>query len=223
MALLVITNVVVNRVLDASALVVLVDVAAAAGLVAIARHAGVTLGGIGIDDASIARGWRFARWFVLGIVVVYALGVAIPTTRELFEDGRVRELGWAEVAWHALVVVPFGTVLLEEVAFRGVLPALLVDRRGPLRAYVLASLAFGLWHVLPAWEIHRVNPALRDLLHGTTGQVVGVAFGVGSTAVVGVFWCWLRYRTQSLVTTMVLHVATNSLAYLFSFVAWSLT
>ena len=76
--------------------------------------------------------------------------------------------------------------------------------------------------MLPAWEIYRVNPALRDLLHGTAGRVIGVTVGVVLTAIVGMLWCWLRYRSRSLLTTMIAHAATNSLGYVFAFVAWSL-
>lgn len=220
-ALLAAVNVVVNRVVSGFAVVV-VNVAAAAALVAIARRAGATRAALGIDPGAVARGWRVARWFVLATVVTFTVGLALPATREWFEDERVRDLGGWSVAYHVLVGVPFGTVLLEEVAFRGVLPALFASTRARFQGVVVASVLFGLWHVLPAWNIHQTNPVVRDLLHGTAGRVVGVGFGVASTALVGLAWCWLRYRTESLWTTAMVHAASNGLAYLFAYLAWSL-
>lgn len=220
-AVLVVANFGANRLLVSWATVPW-NVAVAVLLIAIARRAGISYAGIGIDRSSLRRGWEVGRWFVPATVILYSIGLAIPATRKLFEDGRVESLGWIEVGYHAFVAVPLGTVLLEEVAFRGVLPAMFATRLTPLRSNLLASLLFGSWHVLPAWEIYRVNPALRDVLQGPAGHVVGVAVGVVSTAIIGMFWCWLRYRTSSLLTTAIAHVATNSLGYAFAYLAWSL-
>ncbi len=218
--LLVIVNLVANRVVD-GLFVVVVNTVASIALLAVARRGGATRTSLGVDAEALTRGWRAARWFVVGLVVVFAVGLSLPATRELFEDERVRGMGEFDVAYHALIAVPFGTVLLEEVAFRGVLPALFASTKSRWHGIVIASLLFGFWHVLPAWDIYRVNPVLRDLLHGTAGRVVGVSIGVISTALVGLAWCWLRYRTSSLWTTVILHVASNSLGYLFAYLAWS--
>jgi membrane protease YdiL (CAAX protease family) len=220
-AVLVAANIVANSALDSWA-IVLGNVIASALLIRIAGSGGVTIAGIGIDRDSIARGWQIGRWFLLATSVAFALGVALPWTRDWFEDERVRTMGFPVIMWRALITVPFGTVLLEELAFRGVLPALFARRHPPWRSYLSASLLFGAWHVLPAWDIFKVNPALRDVLHGAAGRAVAISFGVVSTAVIGVVWCWLRYRSRSLVTTMIAHAATNSLGYVFSYLAWSL-
>jgi uncharacterized protein len=219
--LLVVVNIVANRLLEGFSVVV-TNTLASGALVMIARRHGVTGSALGVEPGARERGWRVARWLVLGLVVVFAIGLVLPTSRGLFEDERVREMSGFVVLYHALIAVPLGTVLLEEVAFRGVLPALLASTRSRWHGVVVASLLFGFWHVLPAWDIYRVNPVLRDLLHGTTGRVVGVSFGVISTALVGLAWCWLRYRTSSLWTTIILHAASNSLGYLFAYVAWSM-
>jgi membrane protease YdiL (CAAX protease family) len=219
--LLVVVNVVSNRFVEGFPVVV-TNILASLALVVIARRHGVTRAALGVDPGALRRGSRVARWLVLGLVVVFAVGVALPVTRDLFEDERVREMSALGVAYHALIAVPFGTVLLEEVAFRGVLPALFASSRSRWQGVVVASVLFGSWHVLPAWEIYRVNPVLRDLLHGTAGRVVGVSVGVVSTAFIGLAWCWLRYRTASLWTTIILHAASNSLGYGFAFLAWTL-
>ena len=45
--------------------------------------------------------------------------------------------------------MPLGTVLLEEVAFRGVLWGLLAHMDGPRVATLVSHSLFGLWHILP--------------------------------------------------------------------------
>jgi membrane protease YdiL (CAAX protease family) len=220
-AVLVFANVMANRVLTAWATVPW-NLATAIVLLVIARRVGVSAADLGLDRVARVRGWRVGRWFALATFVVMAIGLLLPTTRELFEDGRIRSLSWIEVAYHAAIAVPLGTVLLEEVAFRGVVPALFAPRLTRLRSNVAASMLFGLWHVLPAWDIYRVNPVLRDVLHGTGGRVVGVTVGAVSTVGIGMLWCWLRDRSGSLLTTMIVHISTNSLGYVFAFIAWSI-
>ena len=39
---------------------------------------------------------------------------------------------------------------------------------------------------------------------------------------VGVFFWWLRDRSQSLLAPMALHWSTNALGYLFAYAAWNL-
>jgi len=220
--LLVCANIASNRVLPSWATVP-VNAGVAVALLAVAAWSGLTATDLGLDRAALRRGWQVGRWLALGVLIVLAAGLALPATRSWFEDERVRSLGWVEVAYHALVAVPLGTVLLEEVAFRGVLPEWFARLRPRRFANLTASLLFGVWHVLPAWEIYRVNPALRGVLHGVAGRAVAVAFAVVSTAVIGLAWCWLRDRSRSLLTTMLAHTAGNSLGYVFAFVAWSLS
>ena len=56
--------------------------------------------------------------------------------------------------------MPVGTVLLEEVGFRGVVYGLAERAHGPLAATAVSSGLFGLWHVLPALDAYRANPAV---------------------------------------------------------------
>ena len=51
------------------------------------------------------------------------LAVPMPVFNDLYHDKRVGR-AFGRVLYQALVRIPLGTALLEEVAFRGVLPAL---------------------------------------------------------------------------------------------------
>lgn len=150
------------------------------------------------------------------IVASYGVGLALPQTRELFNDDRApRDLG--RLLYQAFVHVPLGTVLLEEVAFRGVLPAMLERRTTPWRAVGISAGLFGLWHVLPSWGLSRANAAVGAQVHGVGGKALTVAAAVVSTAAVGVVFSWLRRRSGSLVAPMLLHLSTNTTGYLFAY------
>ncbi len=219
-ALLVVSNVAANRLLPTWAYVPW-NATVAFALVAVALRSGLTRSDLGLDAGGVRRGWRIGRWFLALTALGYCVGLLLPGTRGWLEDDRVRTLGWIEVVYHALVAVPLGTVLLEETAFRGVLPALAERLTSRRRATLFASVLFGVWHVLPAWAISDTNPVLRASLHGRLGQAIAVVIAVASTTLVGLFFSWLRYRSASLLTTMFLHLASNSLGYLAAFVAWS--
>lgn len=182
--------------------------------------------GLSWDELGLARehvgsGLRWGGAAAGVVVAVYVIGFALPWTHDLFRDGRVDDRSLAWVLFASLVRVPFGTVLLEEVAFRGLLPAALATRLRMGWAVAWSALAFGLWHVLPSLGLEHVNPVADD----TVGQLPGwvtVAGSVLATAGVGVFFWWLRDRSQSLLAPMALHWSTNALGYLFAYAAWNL-
>jgi membrane protease YdiL (CAAX protease family) len=119
--------------------------------------------------------------------------------------------------FQALVEVPFGTVLLEEVAFRAVLFSMLARRYGVVWAIVWSALIFGLWHVLPSIGTHEQNAALGKVAgQGLRGNIVAVSLSVLGTAVAGVLFNGLRLLSGSLLAPMGLHWATNGMGYFFS-------
>ncbi|WP_066933413.1 CPBP family glutamic-type intramembrane protease [Microtetraspora fusca] len=157
--------------------------AATAALVTIARRDGLTWAELGFSDAG--RGAGLGGALAAGVAAVYAAGVAVPRTRPLFLDERALALSRARLLEEALVQVPIGTVLLEEVAFRGVLPALL-GRSLPARtAGVAAAALFGLWHVLPAIDMARANPALGHLASGSSPATTGHPTSGSPAATIG--------------------------------------
>lgn len=172
---------------------------------------------LGWDPAALRSGITWGLVLVAGVALVYAVGAALPLTRPLFEDTRVAGLDGADVVYRAAIRVPLGTVALEETAFRSVLLAMFLARTSTVRAVAWSSLLFGLWHVLPALGMGNANPVLEQHLAGPAGTVVTVAGGVAGTALAGGFFCWLRLRTGSILSPMLLHWATNGLGYV---VAW---
>ena len=146
--------------------------------------------------------------------LLYATAVSLPATRAAFVDAR-SAVPLTAVLFLALVRIPLGTVVLEELAFRGVLPALVGGSFGGgwWRATLVSSGLFGLWHVLPAMGS---GGAVSDAL-GSAGAVAGTVLFTAAAGVV--FRAWQRWSGH-LVTPMLLHAATNSLGAL---VAWWVT
>lgn len=139
-----------------------------------------------------------------------------PGDRAAFLDERYRAGAGAAVR-NAFVWIPLGTVLFEEVAFRGVLWGLLGSARGPATATLVSSVLFGLWHVLPSLRLNRVNPAVAGLVGtGSGGQVLAVTGAVGFTGLAGVVLCELRRRSTSLLAPAGLHWAVNGFGVLFA-------
>jgi membrane protease YdiL (CAAX protease family) len=190
------------------------NVGVAAALVALARPV-VTPQQMGLTRWRSGAAWG-AVLFVLTAGVLL-LGLTMPVFREMFHDRRV-EAGVGTWLYQVVVRIPLGTALLEEVAFRAVLPALFVLRLGALRGYAAASVCFGLWHVLPALGLNEVNPVMtRWLGTGAGGVAVAVLFAVAGTTVAGLWWCWVRHRSGSVLATVLGHTASNSVAYTIAF------
>ncbi|WP_244945501.1 CPBP family intramembrane glutamic endopeptidase [Couchioplanes caeruleus] len=186
----------------------------AAVLLALARAAGLDAGDVGIGRRSWRRGAAYALVCVSAVAAVYAVAALLPATRPAFLDTRYRN-GLGPAVTGALVVVPLGTVLFEEIAFRGVLWALLCRRTGAARATLVSSGLFGLWHVLPSLRLNRVNPAVAQIAgSGRIGQLLAVAGAVVFTTAAGAVLCELRRRSGSLLAPAGLHWAVNGLAIL---------
>jgi membrane protease YdiL (CAAX protease family) len=188
-------------------------VAATAALLLIARWDGLTRVDLGLDAAALRRGPWWASVLVGAVLVVFLVGLALPATREAFEDERAAGLTIGQLLWRVLIRVPFGTVLLEETAFRGVLWAMVRRRRGTAWATAVSSLLFGFWHVLPSRGLSRSNAAAAVLGTGPAGTALSVAAAVVATAVAGVALCELRRRSGSLVAPAALHWALNGFGY----------
>ncbi|MFE7581219.1 CPBP family intramembrane glutamic endopeptidase [Streptomyces gardneri] len=193
-------------------------VAVSALLLGVLRWAGGTLADAGLAPGTLARGARWALVLVGLVACVYAAGALLPDTRSLFEDRRYDGMTGGELAVRVLVTVPVGTVLVEEIAFRGVLYGLVRRARGAVWATAVSSVLFGLWHVLPSLHLATAKPALTSVLGDSAlGSVLAVSGAVLFTAASGVVFCELRRRSDSLLAPMGLHWAVNALGYVTGF------
>lgn len=192
------------------------NLALSAGLVAVGRAAGTTWGQLGLAGCDLRSGLRWGGAVGGAAAAVMAIGAALPVTRGFFEDERVQiDNGLGELAYQALIRIPFGTVLFEEVAFRGVLLALLMQRMSIRSAVLVNSALFGLWHIVPSLGASETN-GIDGLAQ--TGAVAGA---VVVTFVGGVVFCALRLRSGHLVAPVLLHLAFNVTGYVLSWAVQS--
>ena len=211
-------NVADNRVAHAS---LVLGPAGAAGLLALARWAGLSWQELGLGRGTWRRGLAWAFAGIGAVAVVFAAGAALPLTRSAFRDARYHH-GWGHAVATAFVLVPVGTVLFEEVAFRGVLWGLLKRARGTRTATVVSSVLFGLWHVLPSLGLAANNEALGSAVgKGTGGELASVLGTVLFTGLAGVLFCELRRRSGSLLAPAGLHWATNGIAVIAAAFVWA--
>jgi membrane protease YdiL (CAAX protease family) len=195
--------------------------AGAAGFLAIARWAGLSWPEIGLGPGTWRRGLIWAAGAIAAVAVVFAAGAALPLTRDAFRDARYH-LSAGHALLTAFVLIPLGTVLFEEVAFRGVLWALLRRWRGTRAATAISSALFGLWHVLPSLGLAGDNEAIGSAVgKGTSGEAISVLGTVAFTGLAGVVFCELRRRSGSLLAPAGLHWAVNGLGVLAAAAVWA--
>ncbi|WP_307813503.1 CPBP family intramembrane glutamic endopeptidase [Streptomyces sp. N35] len=196
----------------------LLSLAATGVLLAIVPWSGGQWSEVGLARDTLARGLRWALALIAVVALVYLVGALLPFTRQFFTDQRTSGSSGGEVAVRVLLTVPLGTVLLEEVAFRGVLYGLILRSRGPLAATLISSGLFGVWHILPSLGLADAKPALGSAFGDTLlGMILIDAGAVLFTAAAGCLFCELRRRSTSLLAPMGLHWATNALGHLFGF------
>jgi uncharacterized protein len=215
---LVVANVVDVRVGHAS--LVLGPVGAAA-LLALARWAGLGWRELGLGQGTWRRGLLWALVAIGAVAVVFAVGALLPLTRSAFRDTRY-DFGWGHALLTAFALIPLGTVVFEEVAFRGVLWGLLRRRHGTWVATSVSSVLFGLWHVLPSLGLAASDQALGSTVgRGTSGQTVSVLGTVLFTGLAGVVFWERRRHSGSLLAPAGLHWATNGLGVLVAAAIWA--
>jgi membrane protease YdiL (CAAX protease family) len=181
------------------------NVSATGAVLAAAAASGLTTADLGLGPGS----WRLGRagtGWAGAAAAGWVLVATVPATRPVLGDKRSAGLDGRGVVYQAAVRIPIGTVLWEEVAFRGVLQASLRRVLPVPAAIALTSGVFGLWHIRPTWQALRTNGLAGDRRHAVVrvGAVVVVA------AASGALLSWLRERSDGLAAPIALHLVTNS-------------
>lgn len=217
-AALLVINVVNNRVAPQTHYL-LWSFASAVLLVALGLLDGNSWSDMGLGWGELVPGLLWGAGCIGAVALVYLVGSVFKRTRAAFHDERMAELTGGRLAFQALLEVPLGTVLLEEIAFRAVLFSMLARRHGVVWAIVISSVLFGLWHVLPSIGTHEQNPALGSMVgEGRRGNLLAVGLSVLTTTIAGVLFAGLRLVSGSVIAPMGLHWATNGLGYAFGWV-----
>ncbi len=183
----------------------LANLAATGTALAAAAASGLTADDLGLRRDRVAAGLRCAAAPSGALAAGWILLAAVPASRPALADQRITGLTWPEVAYQVTVRIPAGTVLWEEVAFRGVLQAALRRALPRPAALAVTSGVFGLWHVRPTVEALRINQMAASR-RATAGSVAATVAG---TAAAGLLLSWLRERSGSLAAPVLLHLSAN--------------
>ena len=177
---------------------------------------GMSSAELGLSRSTIGRGllWGLGAFAVVLIVIVVA--ALIPATSEFLNDSRA-DVSASRLLFELIVGIGLGTVLPEELIFRGVLLGSAVKKWGTRVGMVAASLVFGLWHIFPTLSTAGGNEQFAQADSSTLGKISLMVGAVFATTVAGLIFSWLRLRSQSLVAPMIAHLSTNGVALT---VAW---
>jgi CAAX protease family protein len=192
-----------------------VNACAAAAALAAATASGLTAADLGLHPDRLRPGLRLGSAAAAPVVTAFALAALTPATRPLLDDQRVASLTNRQLAYQVLLRIPVGTVAWEEIAFRGVLQAVLRRVLAEPAATAVAGAAFGIWHIRPTAEAlaaNRVAPTRGARIAAVTAVAAG-------TAAAGALLSVLRDRSGSLAAPVLLHLAANCTAPLASALA----
>jgi len=190
----------------------------AACLVVIARANGLTAAELGLARSTWRTGLRWGTAAAALVATAYALAYLIPAARHVLPEGG-GGIGRAAL-WTVLVAIPLGTVLPEELAFRGLLLPLLGRRYGVLASTMISSGLFGLWHIPASLGGGTANTAIVGVMGGdAAGTAIRVVATVCFTALAGAVLCWLRLRSGSLLAPALAHWTANGLGVIVALVA----
>lgn len=188
---------------------VLAGAALVAISIAFARALGLDAADVGLNQVGFARGAAVGAGLGLAgaAVAVGALRLVAPAiVGQQVEYAPLAQVTEAELARHVAVLLPFGTVIPEELAFRGVLLGGLLRRMRQRDALIVSGAAFALWHLGVAIA------TVDDTTLGSPGPHFGLAIVVALGVVLlgGSALASIRLRTRSLATTIALHWAFNA-------------
>jgi uncharacterized protein len=184
----------------------------AAALLGFARLSGLTWEQLGLGRKQLRSGSRWGLGAIVIVAAIYVVGVLVPWTRPAFRDSRYA-LPLPESLFTAFVVIPMGTVVIEEIAFRSVLWGMLARHSRPWQVLAITSAFFGLWHLIPAAQLAEGNEAVAGAV-GEGGAVLVVLGTVAATTAGGVVFGELRRRSGSVLAPVCAHWATNALGVL---------
>lgn len=180
--------------------------APAVALVVLARRRGHSWAGLGLAAEDAPAGLRHGLAALGTCAAGYGAALLLPTGRDEAVALPRQEL--AELIEDVALHVPVGTVLAEEVVFRGVLHAEAERALPGSGARIWSATVFALWHLEPA-----LSEARRSTRPGLQTAGTLLVTGLGDV-VMG----WLRRRSGSLLAPAGLHLGTNALGLLAAYV-----
>ena len=188
----------------------------ALGVTALALRAGMTRSQLGLERDALGSGARFGLAAFALVLVVVVIAAFIPAASSFMDDDRVR-VGVGGLFHELVLSILIGTVLPEELLFRGVILGTAMEQWGRLRGVLVSSAVFACWHIAPTLATAGGNAELSGAASTAIGKLGLVAAAMAGTFMAGLVFAWLRVRSRSLLAPILAHLATNGVAFT---VAW---
>lgn len=182
-------------------------------LIAIIYYTKLGRAGIGLDRDAIWKGVHKALPIVSAIILLF--GLVFIVQPDVFRDRRYTMDGH-ELLFYVFIIMPLMTVVLEELAFRGIMLGILLRRFSTRWAVALASVAFGLWHVFSAQNV--VAPDLGQSF--IIPHFIIVIAVLAATAAAGAVLSIIRLLSGSLIAPIMVHWTINASATCYVYLAW---
>lgn len=205
--ILAVHNVVQNSILNEAGYVT-GNLAATSTLLGLGREAGLEWQEMGLSPGNVPTNLRVAAAALLSSATFLAVVPRIPALRSHLRDERAPPGPRWKTMRRAFVRYPLGTALFEEVAFRGVLPALLATERRS--GDIPAALAFAAWHVIPTHHALIVN----GIAQGWGSRIAGTLMGSAAAGLAGYALSRVARGTRSILAPWLIHSAVNTMSYL---------
>ena len=186
-------------------------VIAGAALVAVsffaARVLGLDAAALGLRPAGTLRGalvGAFAGAFVATGAAAIMRGVVPALIGQPIIYEPLSRVAAGDLSRHVAFFLPFGTVIPEEIAFRGTLLGGLLARYGVRSAVLASGIAFALWHgTVTFFTVMNTTMPVVLIVPAIAGAFVVLFVG-------GLTMAGLRVTTGSLATTVAAHWAFNA-------------
>lgn len=175
----------------------------------VGRRWGLAPADVGLRRAGLGRGLLVGGAVAAGAAAALASARSVPAVAPLLADERAAGVTTAAAAFHALVRIPLGTALPEEVLFRGVLAEGYARRLPRGWGLLAANAVFGLWHVGPTLRLLDVNG-----VHGGASRAQAVGGAVLATTLAGTGLSLLRRWGRGLAAPILAHACVNAASLL---------
>jgi CAAX protease family protein len=183
-------------------------------LYAVYRYANLSIEDVGLEKDKLQTGIKYGLACSVIIFAVLLLIFFIDPT--VFKDPRYHQPIITSV-FSAIFIEPFKTVLFEELAFRGILLAILLKLTNQKwTAVIVSSVLFGLWHVTSSAAIGNYHAASSLVINRAYIMIAAVCI----TSLAGVILSELKLRSKSLAAPLVVHWVVDALSIVLAAISW---
>ncbi|MGB9720172.1 MAG: CPBP family intramembrane glutamic endopeptidase [bacterium] len=121
-----------------------------------------------------------------------------------------------QLLYRLLIRIPLGTAFFEENLFRGMCYGYLIKKYSLRKTFIITSLLFALWHIVPALKVVSSNFRIGISLLALVMWFAGIT----GAFIAGIFFAVLRHSGRSIIGCIVSHALINDLALLVIYHLW---